>query len=240
MINFEMLWKYQQTDAEVDSLKKELENTPERLKLKKLRRLLTEQTDRIKGFETGLRDKEAEIEAKSRELEELLRSYDLEQEELNIMLEDEEATSAELTESRKAMEQLMDRINSLKKALTSAVEWTKKTEADVKDTYARGAKLKRDYEAAKTVVDTEKMEHKPVIEKKEKELELIARHLTPEIVKRYQTLKKKFPNPVASLSDNRCTGCLMNVSMTTSRKFASGTELTECENCGRMIAPRGE
>ncbi len=126
MINFEMLWKYQQTDAEVESLKKELDNTPERLKLKKLRRVLTEQTDRIKGFETGLRDKEAEIEAKSRELEDLLRSYDLEQEELNIMLDDEEATSAELAESRKAMEQLLDRINSLKKALSAGIEWTKR------------------------------------------------------------------------------------------------------------------
>lgn len=240
MINFEMLWKYQQTDAEVDALKKELESTPERVKLKKLRRVLQEQTDKIKGFESGLKEKETEIESRSRELEELLRSYDLEQDDLNIMLEDEECTAEEITESRKAMESLMDRINSLKKALTSCLEWTKKTEADIKETYSKGTKLKRDYEAAKAVVETERMEHKPITDKKERELELIARHLTPEVIKRYQTLKKKFPNPVASLQGNRCTGCLMNVSMTTVRKFTAGAELTECENCGRIICPKQE
>lgn len=238
MINFEMLWKYQETDSEVEQLKKELDNTPERQKLRKLRRVLVEQSDKIKGFESGLKEKEAAIESAVRELESLLRDYDLEQDDLNIMVEDEECTAEELTESRKSMEALLDRINSLKKSLAADLEWAKKIETEVKETYAKGSKVKRDYEAAKLVVDTEKLEQKPNIDKKEKELELIARHLTPEIVKRYQTLKKKFPNPVVTLSGNRCTGCLMNVSMTTVRKFTAGAELTECENCGRIIAPK--
>ncbi len=238
MTNAEMIWKYQDAENEFERLRKELENTPERQKLRKLRRVLQEQSDKIKGFEAGLKEKEEQIEADAAKLEALLKDYDLEQDDLNIMLEDEECTAEELTESRKAMEALLERINALKKSITADQEWTRSTEAAIKDTYSKGAKIKRDYEAAKTVVETEKMERQPIIDKAERELKMLGKQLSPEVLKRYETIKKKHPNPVASLNDNRCTGCGMSVSMTAVRKFTAGSELVECENCGRLICRR--
>ena len=235
MTNTEMIWKYQEAENEFERLRKELDNTPERQKLRKLRRVLQEQTDRIKGFESALKDKEEELASNVKKLEALLKDYDLEQDDLNIMLEDEECTAEELTESRKAMEALLEKINALKKAITADQEWARSTETEIKETYARGAKLKRDYEAAKTVVETEKLERQPVIDKAERDLKALAKQLSPEVLKRYETIKKKHPNPVASLNDNRCTGCGMSVSMTAVRKFSAGTDLVECENCGRLI-----
>ena len=58
MTNTEMLWKYQEAENEYDRLRRELESTPERQKLRKLRRVLQEQTDKIKSFETSLKEKE--------------------------------------------------------------------------------------------------------------------------------------------------------------------------------------
>ena len=238
MTNTEMLWKYQEAENEYDRLRRELESTPERQKLRKLRRVLQEQTDKIKSFETSLKEKEDEMASNVRKLEALLKDYDLEQDDLNIMLEDEECTAEELTESRKAMEALLEKINALKKAIAANQEWSRATENEIKETYARGAKLKRDYEAAKAVVETEKQERQPVVEKAERDMKALAKQLSPDVLKRYETIKKKHQNPVASLNDNRCTGCGMSVSMTAVRKFSSGSDLVECENCGRLICRR--
>lgn len=235
MTQSEMIWKYQEAEAELDKLKKELESTPERQKMRKLRRVLQEQTERIDSYKNGIKEKEAELDAGVKKLEALLRDYDLEQDDLNIMMEDEECTAEELTESRKAMEELLDRVNALKKSLSDCQSWIAKTTEAIKDTYSKGAKTKRDYEAAKAVVETEKLERKPVIDKAQKDVERIELQLSPDMLKRYKAIKKKYPNPVATITDNRCSGCGMSVSMSVVKKFQAGNQMIECENCGRMI-----
>ena len=235
MTQTEMIWKYQEAEAELDKLKKELESTPERQKMRKLRRVLQEQTEKIDSYKNGIKEKEAELDAGLKKLEALLRDYDLEQDDLNIMIEDEECTAEELTESRKAMEELLEKVNGLKKSLTDCQSWISKTTDAIRDAYSKGSKTKRDYEAAKAVVETEKLERKPVIDKAQKEVERIELQLSPEILKRYKSIKKKYPNPVATITDNRCSGCGMSVSMSVVKKFQAGNSIIECENCGRII-----
>lgn len=235
MTQTELIWKYQEAEGELDKLKKELESTPERTRMKKLRRVLQEQTDKLEAYRIGVKEKEAELEASVRKLEQLLKDFDLEQDDLNIMMEDEECTAEELTESRKAMEDLLEKVNALKKSLTECQGWIRKTTEAIKETYQKGSKTKRDYEAAKAVVETEKLERKPVIDKAQKEVERIELQLSPDLLKRYKAIKKKFSNPVAAIQDNRCTGCGMSVSMSVVKKFQAGNSIIECENCGRII-----
>ncbi|MBR0135055.1 MAG: hypothetical protein IJM18_02545 [Clostridia bacterium] len=238
MTQTEMIWSYQEAENELDKLKKELDSTPERQKMKKLRRVLTEQTEKIDSYKNGIKEKEAELETNLKKLEALLKDYDLEQDDLNIMMEDEECTAEELTESRKAMEELLEKVNALKKNLQENQAWIAKTTEAIKETYSKGSKTKRDYEAAKAVVETEKLERKPVIDKAQKDVERIEIQLSPDILKRYKAIKKKFPNPVATIQDNRCSGCGMSVSMNVVKKFQSGGSIIECENCGRLLCPR--
>lgn len=235
MTQAEIIWKYQEAEMELDKLQKELESTPERQKLRKLRKVLMEQTEKIEGYKAGVKEKEAELAAGMQKLEALLKEYDLEQDDLNIMLEDEECTAAEITESRKSMEKLLEKVNSLKKSLSECQEWIGKTTDAIKETYQKGAKTKRDYEAAKAVVETERIERKPIIDKAEKDVERIGAQLSPELLKRYKAIKKKFPNPVARVTDNRCSGCGMSLPMNTIKKFASGSGVIECENCARIL-----
>lgn len=235
MTQKEILWKYQEAETELDRLRKELEATPERQKLRKLRRVLQEQSDRIEALRAGIKERETELAGSLTKLEQLLKDYDLEQEELEIMMNDEEATAEELADCRKALEALLTKINALKKTVQDCREWLEKTVDTIKDVYAKGVKTKRDYEAARAVVETEKLEHKPVIDKAQKEVDLIGAQLSPDLLKRYKSIKKKHPNPVASVSGNRCSGCGMSLPMAAVRKFAAGTEILECENCGRLL-----
>ncbi len=235
MTQTEILWKYQEAENELERLKKELESTPERQKLRKLRKILQEQTEKIDSYRNSLKEKEAELESGASKLEALLKDYDLEQDDLNIMIEDEEATAEELTECRKSMEELLAKVNSLKKSLSDCQAYIAKTSDLIREAYQKGTKTKRDYEAAKAVVETEKSEHKPVLDKAQKNVDMIGAQLSPDLLKRYKAIKKKFPNPVATIQDNRCTGCGMSVSMNVVKKFQSGGAVIECENCGRII-----
>ena len=235
MTQTEILWKYQEAETELDRLRKELESTPERQKLRKLRKILQEQTEKIDAYRASLKEKEAELEAGVQKLEALLKDYDLEQDDLNIMMEDEEATAEELTECRKSIEELLGKVNSLKKSLTDCQAFITKTSEAIREAYQKGSKTKRDYEAAKAVVETERTEHQPIVDKAQKNVDMIGAQLSPEILKRYKAIKKKYPNPVATIQDNRCTGCGMSVSMSVVKKFQAGGNVIECENCGRMI-----
>ncbi|MBO4384818.1 MAG: hypothetical protein J5854_05310 [Clostridia bacterium] len=235
MTQTEILWKYQEAESELDRLKKELESTPERQKLRKLRRILQEQTEKIDDYRTGLKEKEGEIENDLVKLEALLKEYDLEQDDLNIMMEDEECTAEELTECRKSMENLLRRINSLQRSLTECQKFIADTESAIKETYSKGSRTKRDYEAAKAVVETERSEHQPIVDKAQKTVDMIGAQLSPELLKRYKAIKKKHPNPVAGVQDNRCQGCGMSLPMTAIKKISSGTAMIECENCGRIL-----
>lgn len=235
MTQTEIIWKYQEAEMELDRLQKELESTPERQKLRKLRKILQEQSEKLESYRSGVKEKEAELENSLSKLEALLKEYDLEQDDLNIMMEDEECTAEELTESRKSMEALLDKVNALRKSISDCLDWITKTTDAIKETYAKGSKTKRDYEAAKAVVETERMEHKPVIDKAEKDVERIAAQLAPDLLKRYKLLKKKYPNPVARVTDNRCSGCGMSLPMNAIKKFAAGNSILECENCARIL-----
>lgn len=238
MAQTDLIWQYQDAEAELDKLRKELEQTPERQKMKKLRRVLTEQSERIDSFKTGVKEREAELDSSLKKLEALLKDYDLEQDDLGIMMEDEESTAEELTESRKAMEELLEKVNALKKSLTDCENWIKRAEESIKETYQKGVKTKRDYEAAKAVVETEKQERKPVIDRAQREVERLESFVSPEILKRYKLIKKKFPNPVALIENNRCSGCGMSVSMSVVKKYQTDDSVIECENCGRLLCKR--
>lgn len=240
MTQTEILWAYQNAEMDLDRMRKELETTPERQKLKKLRRILQEQTEKIDGYRASLKEKESELENGLAKLEALLKEYDLEQDDLNIMMEDEECTAEELTESRKAMEELLSKVNSLKKSLTECQSFIEKTTEAIKEAYSRGSKTKRDYESAKAVVETERSEHQPIIDKAQKSVDAIGMQLSPEILKRYKSIKKKHPNPVAGVQDNRCSGCGMSLPMATLKKLSTGSGMVECENCGRIICKEGK
>ena len=237
MTQKEILWKYQDAETKLDKLRKELESTPERQKMRKLRKILQEQSEKIDSYRESLKEKEAELAADITKLEGLLKEYDLEQDDLNIMMEDEECTAEELTECRKSIEELLLKVNALKKSLQDCMAFIKKTQDSIREAYSKGSRTKRDYEAAKAVVETEKAESQPTIDKLQKNVEMIGSQLSPDILRRYKTIKKKHANPVAAIHDNRCSGCGMSLPMAAIKKLSSGTEMLECENCGRILCP---
>ena len=235
MTQLETLWQYQQAEIKCDKLRKGLEDTPAMQEYKKLRSFLRNQEAKMDTYKSGLDEKNKDIADLNKKLEKLLNDYDLEQDDLNVMINDEECTAEELTESRKSIEGLLDSINSLKKTLNESLEWINTTMEEINKTMERGRKASKRYEAVKAVCDTERSAHKPEIDAAAREVEIIGKQLSPDLLKRYQAVRRKHAQPMAKLNGDRCGGCGMSLPKTVLRQVALGNEVVECENCGRIL-----
>ncbi len=235
MTQLEILWKYQEAETQLEKLQKELEDTPARQEYKKLRTFLKAQENKLVGYREGVAAKTAEYDELTKKLETLLNDYDLEQGELDIMMNDEECTAEELTESRKSIEALLEKVNSLKKRLADTLAWITSTTEEINKTLSRGRKANKEYETAKAVCETEMNERKPVIDSAKKEVERVGLQLSPDLLKRYKTVKKKHALPLARLNGDRCGGCGMSLPKNVVRNVAQGNGIVECENCGRIL-----
>lgn len=235
MSQLDNLWKYQQADLELAKLNKEMHSSPNYQKRSKLSKLLREQMDVINGFETELESRSSQLASMQAQLETLLHDYDLEKSELDVMESDDEATPEELAESKKAIEKLVGRINTLNRELTSLVSNCDKLSESISTTFSRVVKAKRDYDAVRTVCDEEKEGFAPRIEELGKKLDEIRASIPDELFEKYATLKKNHAAPIALLANGKCEGCHMALPAVVEKRVAAGSSIVRCENCGRIL-----
>lgn len=235
MSQLDSLWEYQQTELELAKLKKEMKSSTAYQKRGKLYKLLVEQQDIINGYEAEIKSHTEQIASMDSQLSSLLHDYDLENSELEIMQNDEESTAEELTEARKSIEKLVARINELNRELTKLVSWCDEITDQIGKTYQKASRAKRDYDAIRTVCDAEKDSFMPKIDALTKELEVKKAKIPPELMKRYENLKKNYASPVAKVINGQCGGCYMMLSSVQEKRVASGNAIIQCENCGRLL-----
>ncbi|MBR4435830.1 MAG: hypothetical protein IKS90_07035 [Clostridia bacterium] len=235
MSQLSLLWKYQQSELELAKLNKEMKSSQAYKKRSQLQKIMREQQDIIKGYETKLEEQSSQIVSLNSQLEALLHDYDLEHSELESMESDDEVTVEELTESRKSIEKLVARINSLNKDLGALIEWCDKIQASITDAYAKGVRAKKDYDTIRTVCDAEKESFAPKIETLEKQLEEIKSDIPDELMNKYQTLKMNHPAPISILRNGQCGGCFVSLPSVVQRNVADETKIVRCENCGRIL-----
>lgn len=235
MTQLEILWKYQEAEMNLEKLTRDLKNTPVRQKRHKLRLYLQDQTEKISAFQGEITEKTTLAKGFSDKLAALLKEYDLEQDELKIMVEDEECTAAELKEAREALEKLNDKVAALKKSLSDTVLWIEKIIDDINSTYVSAGKAKKEYDSIKAVCDAEEAESKPRINTAKRAVENMALQLDPLLLKKYRAVKKNYAQPMAKVENDQCGGCNMSLPTVVIRRVQAGNGIVECENCGRIL-----
>lgn len=235
MSQLDKLWEYQQAELELAKLNKEMHSSPNYQKRSKLSKVLREHMDVINSFETELESRSTQLASMQTQLENLLHDYDLEKSELEVMENDEEATPEELTESKKAIEKLVGRINSLSRELNSLTESCDKLSETINTTFSKASKAKRDYDAVRTACDEEKEVFAPKIEELTNKLDEIRVGIPDELFETYSTFKQNHAAPIALLSNSRCGGCHMALPAVVEKRVAAGNSIVRCENCGRIL-----
>ncbi len=235
MKRLDALWTYQQADLALERLDSKIKAKPARLRLNKLHAYLTEQQNSISTIQKNIETRKSSVDKLAEQVEALEHKYELEVSEFNVMQNDDGVTAEEMTESRRAIESLMARMDSARRELFDMLAWIERATNDYKDTYAKAGKAKKEYDDTRIQCEEELASAQPEIEEAKKVLAQAAAKVDPALMDHYKRIKNHHAIPVAKVENNQCGGCNMSLSTTTVKRVAADESIVECENCGRIL-----
>ena len=234
MEQIEMLWEFQQADMEADALETEIKRSPNRLALKKNRDFLLEQQNAVKQMEE-------EVAEMLDRLDVIQDAIALQQDQLRALQARLEETPPDSLEQTRTFAQdaqkLVGDIQSYEQEMRRIQQDASDHERAQKEISVKFAKVKAEYEKQKVEYEEEYREQMRALEEKRRIAADKGKDIEPELMERYQTIKKHCLPPVAKLVNGQCGGCFMGLPQVTLRNFKAGAKVIECESCGRMIIP---
>lgn len=232
MDQLELLWQYQQVDIEVDRFEREMRSDPKRQKLIKDRDFLMEQQNVIKRIESEVAVMADRLEALQDEVVRLRDSVG----ELASRLSDQEPTSLEETRALSSTAQRL--ITSITRYETELTKLRKDAEARDRQQHevrVRAAKVKAEFDQLKKTYDEEYKGQAGELEKLKERSAKAAKEIQPDMLEKYNTIKRHSMPPMARLNEDRCGGCNMSLPQAVLHKIRAGSTAVECENCGRIL-----
>ena len=232
MEKLEMLWSYMQEDMKADKIAGDIKNSPLRHKLEKTRDYILAQQELYKKMEEQVAvstdRKDAIRDAVSRCEEQLSALQTRFEQEPPETLEDTQKLFAEVERCRKtiaAYEAEMKRISK------------DSTEFDTKaDAIRRGAaKAKQEFDQMKTQYAAESEAKKATFSQQRAAADKMVAGIPKELLDIYNQVKRQITPPMAKLYNGQCSGCNTSQPSAALRKIDAGSEIVECETCGRIL-----
>ena len=234
MEQFELLWEFQQADMEADTLENEIKRSPNRLALKKNRDFLLEQQNVVKQMEEKVTEMLDRVDV-------IKDAILMQQDQLNALQTRFEETPPENLEQARAFthdtQKLVGNIQSYEQEMKRIQQDAAEHERAQKELTIKFSKVKTEYEKQKIEYEEEYKEQMKALDEKKHIAQEKGREIDPELMERYQVIKKHCVPPVAKLVNGQCGGCFMGLPQVTLRNLKSGAKVIECESCGRMIIP---
>ncbi len=230
MAQLQAILTYQDLDAKLYKLERELAGCDERKEYQKVKKFLEtapEKLDALDAKAVSLKAEAAEIAQKYARVEETLKEFE------NL---DELITGgADIAFYKKKVQSIVDQLKKLKADLNGLTEAIKATDAEFQ-------KMKKQVISAQKQYPEVSEKYKAVKaanEAQRKELEVGLAPLVKEIPEKmlevYQTKRKERIFPIiGELTGNRCPFCSMEPPLAARNKLTGGG-MIECDNCHRII-----
>ena len=232
MEQYELLWKYQQVDMELDRYEKEMRGNSNRKELLKHRDFLLEQQNVLKKIETDVEVMSDRMEALADEIKRLSGSV-------------AEATANFETNRPDNLEDVKKQMASIQKLIATITRYEAELAKMRKDSEARdrqqrevrvrAAKARAEFDRIKVIYDEEYKVAAVKLEELKRKVAKEAEGIDPDLLEKYKAIKRHAAPPITRLHDDRCGGCNMQLSAADKDKVRSGVPYVECENCGRII-----
>ena len=233
----ELLYEYMQSDAKLEAYEKKLKNTETRKQLVKLQNYLKKQQSALKDMEKKAMVEQnslSEINAQHEQIKKMLgqKHKDISEyekvapEELDINVVKGLVNEYETT---------YENIVKQKRRAVSIEKKVDETEKKLKEILSHVSKVQKDFALLKKKHEEELHAGAGELDKLKKQNEAAAKKVDPELLKKYNRIKKNRPMPVALLSEGRCMGCNMDLPSSALAKIKKDGAVVECENCGRIL-----
>ena len=232
MEQYELLWKYQQVDMELDRYEKEMRGNSNRKELLKHRDFLLEQQNVLKKIETDVEVMSDRMEALADEIKRLSGSV------AEATANFENNRPDNLEDVKKQMASIQKLIATITRYESELAKMRKDSEArdrQQREVRVRAAKARAEFDRIKVIYDEEYKVAAVKLEELKRKVANEAEGIDPDLLEKYKAIKRHAAPPITRLHDDRCGGCNMQLSAADKDKVRSGVPYVECENCGRII-----
>ena len=222
--------KYQETDAKLYKLEREIAGCDERkeyVKFKKFLEAAPEKLDALEVKAAALQSEAAEITQKYNRAEEALNDF----EHLDELI----TSGADIAFYKKKAQALADQLKKLKADLATLTANIKATDEEYKKLKKQVLSAQKQYAEATEKYKAVKAAREPEKKALEAELAKLEKDVSAEMLETYRTKRKEKIFPVVvELASNRCPCCSMEPPLAALNKLTGGAFM-ECDNCHRVI-----
>ena len=232
MEQYELLWKYQQVDMELDQYEKEMRGNSNRKELLKHRDFLLEQQNVLKKIETDVEVMSDRMEALADEIKRLSGSV------AEATANFENNRPDNLEDVKKQMASIQKLIATITRYESELAKMRKDSEArdrQQREVRVRAAKARAEFDRIKVIYDDEYKVAAVKLDALKKKVAKEAEGIDPALMEKYKAIKRHSTPPITRIHDDRCGGCNMQLPAADMNKIRTGAPYVECENCGRII-----
>ena len=234
MEQLNMLWAYQQEDMKADRLANEIRRSPTRQKLEKQRAFIMDQ----QKIYNQLGEQMAQMADRMDIIREALPRCE---EQLNALQQKaEQNPPADLEAVRALIAELsrcQDTINHYEAEMRRMAKDSNTCATRQQACRKEAARVKIEFDTLKASYEAELKAQKAALEAQRAVADEKAKGIDAALMEEYNVIKKHITPPMAKLIGDQCGGCNTSLPSAVLRKIKSGTEMIECETCGRMIIP---
>ena len=227
-----MLWEYQLEDMKADRLANEIKRNPLRQKLEQDRSQYMEKKQQHKQIQEQvavMADRKDAIRDAIARCEEQLKA--LSDRVSNDPPQDLEAVRALMNEVARCKDTIAAYEGEMKRMVKDAGDHSQRQRALNHD----AASLRAEFEQLKAQYDAETPEKKAALDAQRAVAKEKAQGIDPKLMEHYNAIRKHILPPMARLIGDQCSGCNTSQPSALLRKIKSGSEIGECETCGRLI-----
>lgn len=230
MSQLQAMLNYQETDAKLYKLEREIAGCDERKEYVKFKKFLESAPEKLDALETkaaALQAETAEITQKYTRAEEALSDFD--------HLDELVAGGADIAFYKKKAQALVDQLKKLKADLAVLTANIKSTDEEYKKLKKQVLSAQKQYADANEKYKAVKAAREPEKKALETELAKLEKGVPADMLEVYRTKRKEKIFPVVGeMVGMRCPFCSMEPPLAARNQLTGGASI-ECDNCHRII-----
>ncbi len=232
MAQLQAILKYQEVDAKVYKLERELSSSEERKEYVKIKKFMEAAPEKLNALESkalALKGECESLTAQYERLAESVKDFD------NV---DELVTEgADISFYQKNVQSILDKLKKVKAEINALVATVKAADEEYKKLKKQVLGVEKQAPAIQAAYKKIKAEKEAAAKPYKVELDALAKEISAEMMELYKTKRKEKIFPVVGqIVGNRCPFCSMDLPIAAMSKLSGGGYI-ECENhiCSRIL-----
>ena len=232
MEQYNLIWKYQQVDMELEQYEKEMRNNSNRKELIRYRDFLLEQQAALKKIESDAEIMGDRLEALLDEVDRLNNQI---QDMTKVFSENPPKDQNAAHDQVQTIQKLISKISRYEQEIQKLHKDSEARDRQQREVRVRAAKARAEFDRIKAIYDEEYKAASVKLEELKAKVLAESKGIDKELLDKYNTIKKHSSPPITKINQGRCGGCNMQLPAADMNKIRTGAPFVECENCGRII-----